>query len=103
MAERPDQLSWDPDQNTNPQNTNPSANPVLRGLAGEDDPAVIRARIERTRMNMSETVDEIQDRLAPERLRYEAQEAIRDATIGKVEEMADKVNRKARELARRHC
>lgn len=60
------------------------------------DPEVIQRRIEQTRANMSETINEIQTRLSPERLKREAQETIRDATIGKVEDMANTLTYKAR-------
>jgi hypothetical protein len=62
----------------------------------ENDPDVIRSQIARTRAQMSETVDQIQARLAPDHLKQQAQEAIREATIGKVEEMTMNVERKAR-------
>jgi hypothetical protein len=62
----------------------------------ENDPDAIRSQIARTRAQMSETVDQIQARLAPDQLKQQAQEAIREATIGKVEEMTMNVERKAR-------
>jgi ElaB/YqjD/DUF883 family membrane-anchored ribosome-binding protein len=74
---------------------------------GEKEPEEIRAEIEKTRAHISETVNIIQERLSPERLKEQAQdmavqlkeqaqEKIRDATIGRIEEMADNVNRKTR-------
>jgi len=56
-----------------------------------DDPEVIRASISQTRAQMSETVDTIQARLSPENLKQQAQEAIREATVGKVKDMASNV------------
>ena len=79
-----------------------------------DDPAALEGSIEQTRAEISETVEAIQDRLAPEQLTgqakdtahevvdlaireakaavYEltgqAKEAVRDATVGRVERMA---------------
>jgi Skp family chaperone for outer membrane proteins len=61
-----------------------------------DDPEVIRARIEQTRAEMSETVNTIQEKLSPEHLKQQAQEMVREATVGKVEEMANMANRKVR-------
>ena len=61
-----------------------------------DDPEVIRNRIEETRANMSETVDHIQERLSPDHLKQQVQESVREATIGRVEQMADTATRKAR-------
>ncbi|HXV97025.1 MAG TPA: DUF3618 domain-containing protein, partial [Anaerolineae bacterium] len=63
---------------------------------GEKEPEEIRAEIQKTRANISETVNIIQERLSPERLKEQAQDKIRDATIGRIEEMADNVNRKTR-------
>lgn len=60
-----------------------------------DDPATIKARIEETRAHLSETVNKIQERLSPEHLKEQAQEVLREATIGKVEEMAYMAKRKA--------
>lgn len=53
-----------------------------------DDPNAIRNEIESTRAQMGATIDEIQDRLSPENLKNQAQEAIYDATVGKVENLA---------------
>lgn len=61
-----------------------------------NDPDVIRSQIARTRAQMSETVDQIQARLAPEQLKQQAQEAIREATLGKVEEITMNVEQKAK-------
>ena len=83
------------------------------GLDGEDglkrdaDPDAqveeIRASIEQTRVEMSETIDELQERLSPTHLKeqlreqvreqYEhAKETVREATIGKVEDMVERVS-----------
>jgi ElaB/YqjD/DUF883 family membrane-anchored ribosome-binding protein len=45
---------------------------------------------------MSETINTIQEKLSPGHLRREAQDKIREATVGKVEEMANMTNRKVR-------
>jgi ElaB/YqjD/DUF883 family membrane-anchored ribosome-binding protein len=60
-----------------------------------NDPDVIRANIEETRANMTRTVNSIQEKLSPERLAQQAKETIKEATIGKVEEMAHNASRKA--------
>lgn len=67
---------------------------VMRGDRDPNDPRVIRQNIERRRAQMSETINRIQYRLDPDRLRSEAEEAVRDATIGKVEDMAYKARRR---------
>lgn len=52
-----------------------------------DDTAEIRDDIEDTRAQLSETIDAIQERMNPERLRDEAVESVREATIGRAEQM----------------
>jgi len=57
----------------------------------DDNPEQIRAEIEDTRAVMSQTINEIQERLSPEHLMGQAKEAVRDATIGKVESVVEAV------------
>jgi len=45
----------------------------------------LRAEIEDTRADMSQTINEIQERLSPENLVGQVKETVREATIGKVE------------------
>ena len=63
---------------------------------GRNDPATIRAEIRETRERMGDTIEEIGERLNPNRLKEQVKENIRDATIGRVETMAqnavDRVN-----------
>lgn len=61
------------------------------------DPEQIRANIERKRAEMSGTIDAIQERLNPDLLKEQAKVAIREATIGKAEEVMSNVERSARE------
>jgi ElaB/YqjD/DUF883 family membrane-anchored ribosome-binding protein len=65
-----------------------SSQPVL-----SDDPDQLQSQIRRTRAQMEGTIDEIQARLAPEHLKEQAQEKLREATIGKVETMAHQAER----------
>jgi hypothetical protein len=60
-----------------------------------NSPEAIRAEIEETRARMSSTVDAIQDKLSPERLTQEAKEMVKDATVRKVEKMANMTMHKA--------
>lgn len=55
-----------------------------------DDPQMIRVQIEKTRTQMGQTIEQLQARLSPERIKQETEEAIRDATIGKVQQMKNK-------------
>lgn len=49
----------------------------------------IRGEIETTRADLAETVNAIQEKLNPQRLKEEAVSTVREATVGRVEEMAD--------------
>jgi len=51
----------------------------------------LRANIEDTRADMTQTINEIQERLSPEHLMGQAKEAVREATIGKVERVVGQV------------
>ncbi|MEX1158144.1 MAG: DUF3618 domain-containing protein, partial [Thermomicrobiales bacterium] len=64
-----------------------------------DDPDAIEHEIEQTRAEMSGTIDEIQDRLNPERLKAQAKEAAHDATIGRVIDAKDQAVEKVQDLA----
>ncbi|HXW03586.1 MAG TPA: DUF3618 domain-containing protein [Vicinamibacterales bacterium] len=59
----------------------------------------IKADIEETRAEMSETIDAIEDRLSPRRLAHEAKETIKDATVGRIGTMMNSAGGAARELA----
>ena len=48
----------------------------------------IRAQIEHTRAEMSETIDAIQARLRPSRLMTDAKQSVKDATVGRVRRFA---------------
>lgn len=68
-----------------------------------EDPDVLQAQIAQTRREMSETIDEIQARLTPERLKQDAEETVQqaareaqNAVRGKVEQMTDRATYKAR-------
>ena len=51
----------------------------------------LRANIEDTRAEMSQTINEIQERLSPDHLMGQVKETVREATIGKVERVMEKV------------
>lgn len=76
----------------------PSLDPTARldiDPAGED-PAEIRQDIEQTRAAMTETIDAIEAKLSPDNLKAEAKDAIRDATLGKAEEVVNNVQESAK-------
>lgn len=73
-----------------------------------DDPERIREGIEQTRVEMSGTIDAIQERLNPERIKEQVSDAVQerveavkenihDATIGRAERMVSNVGETARE------
>jgi hypothetical protein len=67
-------------------------NDVQLGRADRDegtaDATIIRAEIRETRERMGDTIEEIGERLNPNRLKEQVKDNIRDATIGRVETMA---------------
>ena len=56
-----------------------------------DNPEQLRAEIEDTRAEMSQTINEIQERLSPENVMDQVKEKVRDATVGKVERVMERV------------
>jgi ElaB/YqjD/DUF883 family membrane-anchored ribosome-binding protein len=57
----------------------------------DDNTEQLRAEIEDTRADMSQTINEIQERLSPENLMDQVKETVREATIGKVERVMSSV------------
>jgi ElaB/YqjD/DUF883 family membrane-anchored ribosome-binding protein len=53
------------------------------------DPAEIRAEIDTTRAELTQTLNAIQEKLSPERIKQQATDQVRAATVGRVETMAD--------------
>jgi ElaB/YqjD/DUF883 family membrane-anchored ribosome-binding protein len=72
--------------------------PLSSETPSTDDPAVIRAEIEQTRAEMSETIEALQDRLSPQHLVDEAKQTVHDATVGKVTTMMNSVAEKASDV-----
>src|SRR5947209_4082634 len=52
----------------------------------EEDIAVVRAGIEQTRAEMSETIDAIEEKLSPSRIKQQAKETVKQATVGRASE-----------------
>lgn len=67
------------------------------GVTDDESTDDIRGDIEQTRATMSGTIDAIQDRLSPQRLTQQAKDAVREATIGRVEQTMDDMTESARE------
>lgn len=81
----------------NTSNWNETDNTATESIASgsavdyEEDAEQIRAEIEDTRAEMSQTINEIQERLSPEHLMGQVKETVRDATIGKVERVMETI------------
>ena len=91
MGEATNKMStadWDEDRSTQRYDSN-----VASESSDDYDQNTeqIRAEIEDTRAEMSQTINEIQERLSPEHLMGQVKETVREATIGKVERVMDKV------------
>jgi len=100
MGERPDQVGGPATAPEEPADR-ASANDTGAGLetAAAEDPDQIRIQIEQTRDEMSETIDAIQERLNPRNLVAQAKDSVREATVGKVKEMAHNVSDTASGMA----
>jgi ElaB/YqjD/DUF883 family membrane-anchored ribosome-binding protein len=69
---------------------------ALERAQDDGNPEAIRREIETTRADLSETVEAIQQKLDPQRIREEAVSTVRDATVGRVEDMADEAKWKVK-------
>jgi ElaB/YqjD/DUF883 family membrane-anchored ribosome-binding protein len=70
----------------------PSQSPPTREEGPEGRTREIRAEIDRTREEMTETIDAIQDRLSPRRMVSRAADNVREATVERVRHMANTVH-----------
>lgn len=68
---------------------------------GEADSAAIKREIEQTRVEMSETIGEIQDRLRPDHLLQQAKDGVREAATGKVKNIMNSASETAYDAAQR--
>jgi ElaB/YqjD/DUF883 family membrane-anchored ribosome-binding protein len=102
MGERPDEIGRDPGRR-DPIDADDRATAPLPGEPGFDpateayDPDAVTVdpalgteaevdEIERTRADMSETVDAIQERLNPQNLKEQAKDRVKEATVGRARE-----------------
>jgi len=61
------------------------------------DTAAVEQEIEQTRAEMSGTIDAIQERLNPDHLKDQAREMVRDATIGRAQDMVNDATETAKD------
>lgn len=95
MDQRPDRLDqgWIEDQRTRVPRVDEEVIEV-EALDYDDETERIRADIEDSRAEIGQTINEIQERLSPEHLMDQVKETVREATIGKVERVMDRVGEK---------
>jgi len=82
------------DEATNKIITESADEPRTTSISADDsdeNTEQLRANIEDTRAEMSQTINEIQERLSPDHLMGQVKETVREATIGKVERVMEKV------------
>jgi ElaB/YqjD/DUF883 family membrane-anchored ribosome-binding protein len=100
MGERPDEMNRRDDVPERDDVARARRDPRLAPTAGEtEDPEQIRARMEQTRAEMTETIDAIQDRLNPRHIMEQAKDSVRDATMGRVKDMVNRASDAASDLA----
>jgi gas vesicle protein len=82
--------------------------PVSKSVTGDDDPEKIRADIERTRAQMSNTIGAIQDKLRPEDLKSQAmqqlqevKEKLKEELHEQVDELKEKIKEEVRDAKER--
>jgi ElaB/YqjD/DUF883 family membrane-anchored ribosome-binding protein len=73
---------------------------VTRRVVENAEVERLRADIATTRLELGHTLDAIQERLSPERIKQEAKDSVREATIGRVKQMAKNVGDKASDKGR---
>jgi hypothetical protein len=61
-------------------------------MAQEPEVEQIKADIEETRAGMSETIDEIQERLRPANIARQAGESIKEATVARAKDLAERAS-----------
>ena len=95
MDQRPNQLNdddWFDDRTTRPR-VEEQAMATADAVSDYDSETErIKADIEDTRAELGQTLNEIQERLSPEHVMDQVKETVREATIGKVERVMERVN-----------
>jgi hypothetical protein len=64
----------------------------------DDELEQTRAQIEQTRSEMSTTIDAIQEKLSPQNLAQQAKDTVKEATVGRAQEMVSNVGDTATEM-----
>ncbi len=96
MDQRPDQLDegWIEDRRPTVPRVDEEIIEVQTVEFYDVETERIKADIEDNRVEIGQTINEIQERLSPEHLMDQVKETVREATIGKVERAMDRVGEK---------
>ncbi len=78
--------AFEPDAVRDPALGGTDVDPVAGDPVEVDEVEATRVEIERTRADMSETVDAIQERLSPQNLKEQAKDRVKEATVGRARE-----------------
>ena len=91
MGEATDKMTnWNEDRTTSSRDDDDSY--IASGATDDyENTEQLRAEIEDTRAEMSQTINEIQERLSPENVMDQVKEKVREATVGKVERAMERV------------
>lgn len=65
------------------------------------DPEILRQQIERTREDMSDTLNELQQRLSPQHIAEQAKASVREATVGRMQHLVGSAGETATQVAGR--
>jgi hypothetical protein len=102
MGQRADEIDRD-DLRRDAENSGFTPTDVTLGAGdaaeGDEETQEIRGRIEQTRVEMSETIDAIQEKLNPQNIVEQAKDSVREATIGRAEQMVQEAGYQAREMS----
>ena len=75
--------------------------PNAVGSSGSNETRAIKSEIEKTRVEMSETLGEIQDRLRPDHLLQQAKDGVKEAAAGKARSIMNSAGERAADVAYR--
>lgn len=90
MDEATDKMNWNEDRTTSSRDDDDSY--IASGATDDyENTEQLRAEIEDTRAEMSQTINEIQERLSPENVMEQVKDKVREATVGKVEKVMERV------------
>jgi len=97
MGQAPDAIGrFDENDTTDPGGVSYGTFIDAEHAAAGSDMDALAGDIEETRSEMTETIDAISERLNPDHLKEQAKEMVRDATVGKAQDMVSNAGESAR-------